>query len=650
MRMRRLTKAWTEAWTPKPKMPIAEWATSRFQLSRQVEANGGAYNLRDYPYMIEIAEAFEDPDVEKLSIVASTQVGKTLFVQVALGWVSSQDPAPAMICLPDQSSATEFRDRFYANMIESPEMRRRVPPQSKWNTRHIDLTTSRIYLAWSGSRQRLRGRPCRYVVLSEVDVYQHTMAGDPVRIAEERTKKFFRKKIVQESTPVGESSVICAEYEAGDKRRWHGQCPECGRWQELRFFVHTKGEFKGRGGLAGFRGEDGEMLPVDDARATAHYLCESGCEIYDDRKRALVVSGRWVRDGENVDEHGNIVGTPKRSNRHASFRLWAIHSHTVSLADIAEAFIIHTDGGQIAEFWENWLGRKYSTARHVPKWQQVGRKLRGDHKRGEVPEAAWFLTCGVDVQEDGLYWVVRAWAPRVQSWLVDWGFIDRHIDDEREGEVASDLGRLSELLSRKWPIVDGEKNPLGVDKLGVKLMCVDANYRTAQVRQWQSDVKTSRVRAIMGDVQSVKPADRFRRSRIERTRDKESTTRGMVIWRVNVNVYKEDLMARIVAGCEGSDGSFLLTSDVLRHGAAYLKQLVNEEKRREVDRNGRPRFVWVVRSVSLGNHHWDDEIYCRAGADMVLADLRLDWNSGDWPKPGDGLDAPVEMLDRTARE
>ncbi len=650
--MNRLQQSWSVAWRSHDAAPITEWSQERFYLNRQVEASGGPYNLRDYPYLIEILEAYADPATEKISIMASTQVGKTLFVQVGLAYTAEADPAPALICLPNQSAATEFRDRFYSNCMESPGLRCRVPPERQWNMRHIDLRSCRVYLAWSGSRQRLRGRPCRTVILSEVDVYQRTMAGDPLRVAEERTKKFYRRKIVQESSPVGEDSPIANEYDAGDRRKWYAKCPECGRYQELRFFPYTRGELEGRGGLVGYRGEDGELATIEDARENARYVCINGCEIYDDQKLQFVATGRWVRDGEDVDRDGLLVGIPKRSTRHASFHLWSIHSNTVTFADIVEAYIRHHDGGQIADFWQNWLGLRYVTSRRVPAWKRVGKALASEYDRQEVPAAAWFLTCGCDVQEDGVYYSIRAWGHEAESWLIDWGFLQRYRDKESGDSLASDLDQIQEvLLSRRWPVQGGQQNPLGRTEIGLRLLVADANYRQTDVYQWQKAVNTKRVRLIVGDTRTVKTAERFRRAKIERTTEEgRKTRRGMVVWRVNVNPYKEDIMTRIITGCSDSThGTFHLPRSIRRVGTTYLRQLVNERKKPKIDRYGRTTLEWCVISNSIGNHFWDTEIYTRAAADMVLADQQLDWDSNTWPRPTPP-DEPTELIEYSRTE
>jgi len=597
--------------------------------------------------MVEILKAFQDPESEKLTIMASTQVGKTLFILVALAYVTSEDPAPSLICLPSQSAATELRDRFYANAIESPMLRDRVPSERKWNTRHIDMKTCRIYLAWAGSRQRLRGRACRYVFLSEIDVYQITIAGNPIRVAEERTKKFYRRKIVQESSPVGEDSLIAAEYDAGDRRKWHAKCPQCGVYQELRFFTYHKGKLAGLGGMAGYRDQQGEVLSVDQARRDAHYRCVSGCEIRDDQKRAMVDSGRWLREGERIDKRGCVGGTPSRSSRHASFHLWSVHSNTISFADIAEAYIRHWEQGQVGDFWQNWIGLKYSTSKRVPRWQRAGNMLAGTHERCTVHHGAWFLTAGCDVQENGVYYVVRGWGHNANSWLVDWGFIARRPDEEREDDLPSDIRRVNEsLLTRRWGVVGAEVNPLGKTEVGVRLAGMDSGYRTADVHRLASELDTERFRVIVGDTASVKSADRFRRTRVERAKHKSYERKEL--WRINVDVYKEDLMQRILSGCDGHAKTFTLTSDVQRFGVEYLKQLVNERKRVEETKYGRSKTVWAVRAHTIGNHYWDCEVYCRAVADMVLHDLGLDWDSDEWPRPNqDRSDEPIELMARS---
>ncbi len=642
----RLRREWREAWQPRQRVPIVQWAPERFYLNRQYEASAGPYNLRDYPYLVEILQAWEDATVEKITIMASTQVGKTLFVQVALAWAADQDPAPSLICMPNQAAAIEFRDRFYANSLESPALREAVPHERKWNTRHIDMGSCRIYLAWAGSRQRLRGRACRNVVLSEVDVYNMTVAGNPIRVAEERTKKFYRRKIVQESSPVGEDSVIAAEYEAGDKRKWHARCPECGKFQELRFFTLQRGELAGRGGVGGYRDDEGELLPVDQARSEAHYVCVTGCRIRDDQKATFIAGGRWVREGQLLDKHGNLAGEPKRSSRHTSFHLWSIHSGSVTFGDIVEAYIRHHEQGQMADFWQNWLGMKHSTARKVPRWERVGQMLVGVHPRCTVDARAWFLTAGCDVQENGVYYVVRGWGHDAHSWLVDWGFIPRFTDEEKEGRLASDLAAIqSTLLERRWPIHGDSENPLGKKELGVRLLGIDAGYRQEDVYAAVRTLNTPRARAIVGDTHTTKTAERFRKTTLERTRRGHVYRGGFEVWRVNVNVYKEDVMQRLVSGCDGQAKTWWLTSDIGRFGREYLRQLVNEHKRIEEDRYGRKRIMWTVRSHTIGNHHWDDEIYCRALADMVLAEQRLDWNSSNWPRQtAPGREEPRELV------
>ena len=56
---------------------------------------------------------------------------------------------------------------------------------------------------------------------------------------------------------------------------------------------------------------------------------------------------------------------------------------------------------------------------------------RCDLPAQNVPQAAIALTCGVDVQQFGYWFIVRAWAADMTSWLIHYGFLATWADVER---------------------------------------------------------------------------------------------------------------------------------------------------------------------------------------------------------------------------
>lgn len=650
----RLRAAIVDAWQPREFPPHDEWAERNVRLNPDYEASAGYYDLARRPYWREVLATAADPAVRTINLKCSPQLGKTLSLIVLILSLAVTAPAPALVVLPDKDAAIEFRDRLYANALESPELAHLVPKSAEWNTRHVELGNMRVYLAWSGSRQRMRGRPCKYVFLSEVDVYRgDKRAGDPVAAADQRVKAFYSSLIFRESSPTGEPSTISDLEDLTDRRRWHVQCPHCNAWQELRFFTFRAGTVAGRGGFGGLQDADGNWVDADLARNEAHYICVGGCTISSAQKQPLVLGGRWVPHGQRI-ENGELVGTPTRHRRNVGFHLWAVHSDTVTFGDIAAAYLTARIEGKLPDFWQNWLGLSFTPRAKMPTWQQLGRRLAWHVKRGEVWHEAWFLTAGADVQDDRVYWVVRAWGDACTSWLVDWGVFDREAGDEQD-VVKSDLAQLAHVLARKFKIVGGDGvNPLGKQELRVKLLGCDSNFRTLDVHRWIDALgRPARVRAVRGD-HKVAPEDKYRMHVVEsNTRTGERYEGGLAQWGIFVNHFKQDLAERL-AGRRGLPGSWHVTQDAVVRGKEYLRQVVNEPKRVETDARGRKRVTWSPRASMVGVDYWDCEVYNRALAEMVIDALEINgaragWDARKWPRR-DASPRPPAGDDFSARE
>lgn len=609
------------------------------RLSPLTEATAGRFDLTRRPYWRYVLDAFDDPEITDITIMASTQLGKTLSCLVAaLLALAAQAAAPALAVTPDKESAIELRDRVYENMKTTPCLRRNVAPRRLWNTRHIDLGSMRCYLGYAGARQRLRGRPCRYVFLSEIDVYRgDAKGGNPVAAARERVKAFRRFKFLRESSPMGENSEIGAAYEASNKCTLRCRCPHCGTYQELRFFAYTLGDLAGRGGIAGWQDDTGTLREPEEAAALAHYVCVNGCRIDNSQKSALIESGVMVPAGCEVDGAGNVTGTPRRGKKHTGVHLWSIHSETISFGDLAAAYLAHRRDGKLPEFFGNWLGLPFTARQKLPQWEVLGRRLAAHHVRFQVPEAAWFATCGADTQEDRVYFVVRAWGDKCSSWLVDWGELPRQPGDDAD-EIKSDLLQLvGRVLQARYQVVDSSNrpalNPLGRGQMLVRLAGIDSNYRTLDVHNFVRRQKSDRLRNVRGDHQ-VNPGQKYRMTVIDRSPNTGQVyAGGLHLWGIYVNHFKQDLQTRFMA--TGKERTWFVTNDCLAKGKDYLRQLVNEPKQVETDKRGRRRLVFKPRSNVIGVDYWDCEVYARALAEMIVDSFpgQPGWDARYWPKP-----------------
>lgn len=623
--------------------PPSEWCPQYFHLSPEVEATSGTFDISRRPWWRDILDTLHDPEVAEVNLPAATQVGKTLVLVAMILWCAVNAPAPAIVVLPDKDAAIEFRDRVYANALESPKLRRLVPEPSKWNNRYIDLKSMRIYLAWSGSKQRLRGRRCRYVFCSEVDAYQSDKrTGNAVKAASERTKAFARSFNYRESSPVEDPSQI-AELEANsdDRQRWHAKCPKCGREQELRFFPLRAGKKAGKGGIGGLKDEAGQWRTPAAAREAAHYLCEAGCRIDEDQRMAFITSGRWVAKESS--------GSRRTVGRH----LWSIHSDTITFARLASEYLQHRLEGKVAEFFGNWLGISYTPATKVPTWKELGIRLAGSHARREVPPECWFLTAGGDKQEDRVKITVRGWAPDMTSYLIDWMELERGPGDENS-LVKSDLAQIEgALLTRWYPIVGGKTNPLGKKELPVRMFGLDANYQPLDCHNWfrglpdaWTDDESGRVRLVRGDAK-VDPAERWKKSEVTENRDGTVKYEGALqLWRLYVYMFYADLSARR-AGQPGQPGSWYVTKDAVVAGQDYLREIVNFHRTIEM-KNGKRRPAWLPVSAGIPNDFFDCEIYAMVMAHMIVGDLG--WGEAAWLKYWKGKQDRPKQATRPRRQ
>lgn len=658
---RRLRDRAAQAMRPHRAQRPSKWIPRCVRLDRDREASY-RIDFKDRPWWKDVVDSIWDSEVRAANICTATQVGKTLMLICSILWCAENAPGPGMVVVPDRDAAIELRDRLYAHAQATVKRglveRISVPSKRLWNTRYIDLGNMRIYLAWSGSQQRLRGRPCRYVWMSEIDVYAkgNKKAGNPLAAAQQRTKAFFRWFHWLESSPAPEPSDIADQEAAAAARfRWFCQCPKCGVWQELRFFPHSGGPYTGNGGVVGIKDEHGEYLDKEPARNAAYYACQSGCKIGNELKQRMLERGKYVPQGCVVDAEGNIVGDQPESRRTLGFQLWSVHSETQSWGDLAVAYLEAREQRRLPEFFGNWLGRAFRRDVRVPHWTVLGKKLAWTNSRHTVPAEAWFLTAGGDVQgeNNGVRYTIRAWAPGRTSWQVDWGWIDREPGDENS-LVKSDLRELQRrVLDRKFQVVDANgnptANPLGHKELSVRLLCIDSNHLPFKVHHWLRSMpsewvygETPRVRAIRGD-HTLNPETRWRMNVVEaNSRTNEPYEGGLQQWGIYVYPFYDELL-QALAGEANRLGSWHVTADCLAQGKMYLEQMVNFGPTTVADpATGIKKTYWGPRSGRVPVDFWDCEVYDLVAAYMTVGDLG--WDVAKWEEWRDRRNKSIEQM------
>jgi phage terminase large subunit GpA-like protein len=642
--MARLRRQTADAFLPHKAEEPDRWAERRrIRFDEDHEASRGPYDLTSRPWWRYPLQALGNPLTRFLRLKTSTQVGKTLFLLIALLYLCENAPATAMVVVPDRIAASEFSERLYAladaNGITTPPVYRR-------NTRRVDIGDMRIWLAWPRSPNTLRGKRCKYVFRTEIDVFPTTKktktAGNAIEASNRRVKAFRRYLILDESTPIAEDSKIDALEGDSNRARWFAKCPHCGAHQIARFFAHKEGERAGRGGVAGYRTEAGDLKTAERARRDSYYVCQAnGCKITNEQKSEFMVGGLMLAKGQKIDDTtGEISGDP--DPRIVGVHLWSAHSND-SWGEIAAEFVVAVRDGTMADFFQNTLGLQFQHKGKMPEWRDLGKRMAGYHVRGKVPREAWFLTAGGDVQDREVYVSVRAWGDRRSSWLVDWFVFDRADGDDGE-LVKSDLAQITKaVLARRFAVVgpDGKPcgNARGREGQRVALMGIDANHRTLDVHNWIKSLgKTNRVIAMRGEAQ-VNASKKYQLNTVHESQrpaadgNKTKYTGGLLLMNINPEVFRVDLEDRMAAD-PTQPGAWLVTKDCLDVGAFFLQQVVNEPRLPVKGKDGRNKFERRERDKTIAHDFWDTAVYESAAAQRIVDDFpgSPGWDAARWPR------------------
>lgn len=580
---------------PPARHPLSQWCEQHRQVVRG--ATPGAWRNAHSPHLVGVLDALNDPNVERVTIMAATQVGKT---ELLLNWIvylMSEDPGDTLFVMGSENAAREFsEERLWPTLLACEPTRHRFAGRAKADHKRLSFSTGEMELdlAWAGSPVQLASRPIRNLCLDEVDKYPLLLRreGDPVSLAIERTKTYDDARVVACSSPTTREGLIFRSWEESDQREWFVPCVKCGHYQRLTFERFTWPE----------RPETRTHRQHADWIATrdvVRFPCEACAFEHGERHRlALLRRGVWVPAGCTVDQHGQVHGMPDVPARHLGFRVTTLGSTTVKRAWAkAAAKFVQAQGnlGELRNFRNGWLAEIWEDRAAALSESRIA-ALQGEHPRRSLPTAGVVLTLGADVQADLIYWVVRAWGAHEESWLVDAGMVER-------------LEQLGQVIAFGWPTWSIEKGELE-ERRRVRLACVDSGYRTKEIYEWcRGDPLTRRpvkgVDHLAGQI--------WRGTAAETTARGRALQGGLRLYLVDTTALKDKLM-RLQSLPEDVPGGWWTHANV---DELYTRHQLGEHKIRKVDRRGRVTEIWAPRYVGAPNHWFDAEVYALAAAEML---------------------------------
>ena len=619
------------AWKPPDNLLVSEHA-ERVRVLGPPSEERGPLRLSRTPYLVPIMDAAIDPYVEEIVFCGPAQVAKTEFAMSVVSFFSDQEPCSILYVMADENTAKYVAEHRIQKMFRNSPALRGLIDETAFGIKEIALRNgAHIMLAWASSVSALASRPCRVVILDEIDKPGYsttTREASPLSLAKERTATFSNRLILKTSTPTLDTGNVMQEMESCDAIfDWHVPCPMCGVFQPLRWGpeychgfkegVYLDADGATRRALGRVKWDGGRHAKPEQIEAAAYECGACGALWTNGQKKVAVGLGKMV-PREKI----------KRKIRKAGFhvnRLYSLLAKSGDLSVLVDDFIGCLDKPTLLQGFVN-------SALAEP-WKQVivdtqsldVLRAKSELQPQTVPESAVALTCGIDVQKSGFWFAVRAWARDYTSWLIHHGFLPS----------IQDVEEL--LFGTHYPMIAGGQMRIvraAMDTGGGEGQYQDGPSTTEMTYQWIRKNGQGRGCRVWGAKGASHPFAHGGFLQIGKPIDKTPSGKplpgGLQIISVNTGAVKDMYHARLAAAIagEGVEPAYLHAGT----GTDYAAQIKAEEKR--IPLRGNPEWVQVRRD----NHLLDCECLAMAAADP------------GWPGGGVNLvSAPVGVMDAPAR-
>lgn len=576
---------------PPEDLTVAEWADRHRRLSPENSAEAGPWRTSRTPYLREPMEAFTDPKIRKIVMVAASQVGKSELELNVIGYIIDQDPGSILFVQPTLDDARKFSRLRVAPMIrDSKPLKAKVSDVKAKDSGNTILQKSfpggMLTITGSNSASALASTPARYIIGDERDRWATSAGteGDPWALAEARQATFYNAKAVEVSTPtIKGASNIESSYYQGTQERWCHLCPECGEYGEILFdriqFKHHAAKVRGK-----------KTYTID---GPISWICPH-CGVLSTEETMRRQPAKWIPENPEAYKAGV-----------RSFWLNAFSSPWTPWEKIVLKFLQAKDDPQklkvafntlLGELWED-RGDLTDEDTMLARREDYG--TNADGSPVELPEGVLVLTCGVDTQDNRLEYEVVGHGYYGETWGIKKGYIMGKPDADEVWE------QLDDVIGHVYHFRDGKG-------LRISITCVDSGgHYTQEVYAHCRQRKDKRVFAIKGKggdgVPFVTPPHKVP------IKDNKRIT--CWLYTLGVDAGKETIMSSLKVQEPGAKYCHFPAGDVYGYDGYYFAGLLSEKLELTQTRRGN---VW--RWVKIPGHARNEALDCR---NYALAGLKI---------------------------
>ncbi len=541
-----------------------------------------------------VMDALDAPFIREVYVQAAPQTIKT---QAFLNYLMrriDQSPTSAMIAMPDEKLQRRFfKRRLLPTIKSSPRTAEVLSPILG------DITRSAIAFsngtdivgAWAGSSSSTSSDAMEVVIADECNKYPEPTDNEPNALdgLRQRTNSFpFTYKLFSASTPTGEQGLITVTIKkrADEIRYYYAKCPICGEEQRMVWDKISWGDSR----------DPRKVLREKLAR----YNCRACGMQWDDdlRNRAVLAT---MKIGWRAEE-------PMARPRAVAYILpsW----YVLSMSEAVASFLEGQDDPEKLKTWvtqhcaEPWMERA------VKKTENAVLQRQSIYPALIIPPDAVALTAGIDAQKRGFWFVVRAWAEDLTSWLIQYGYMTTWEDIEQLIYQTEYNIHESTQTMKIWRA--------GIDTGGGETDDSDWS-RTEEIYQWLRRQPMGAAAKIYGTKGATHlralAAKRIKISRIDTLPSSNKPIPGGLELRLLDSSQYKGLVHFRLGRKEAIDDAPAETQRFYVHqgvGIDYVKQLLSEEWRQLGGKQGKK---WGWKQTYAHNHLLDCECIAAACAD-----------------------------------
>lgn len=421
---------------PRPHLSIVEWAEQYREMSEEETALPGRYSIGETPVLRGILAAISDPDVRKVCVQKSAQVGYTVGVACnVIGYHIHWRPSTIVALFPREKSAKDFAAEKLEPMIRAtPVLSERVNLKSRapgTGTTRRKYPGGLLKLVASNSPGDVKSTSGRVGIVEEPDDASKNVKGqgNAIALVAERTKTYAPDdlQLIGGTPTAKETSQVVKEMRSTDRRFFKAACHACGEahtpeWEHVTIPGVTLSEED----LALPREELDEKWPEREVYGRARwedafYACPHCGVVWDDDQRIENIKASaqvpplygWEPTAESSTPGfflNELLSTFDGSRVPELARKYLEAKHELDAGNVAPMIV----------FWNSTLGRPWEYRGELPEEDEL-RARSETYEEWTCPAGALVPVMFVDVQHDRLAVTVWVVGRGEEMWLAYWG-------------------------------------------------------------------------------------------------------------------------------------------------------------------------------------------------------------------------------------